>query len=134
MIHTDHQSSKHLKGQQKLNKRHARLVEFIETFPYVIKYKQGKENVVADALSRRYVLLSALETKFLGFEFIKDLCATDSDFKEVFKNCSKAAYGKYYQASVFLFFDNRLCVPQCSSRELFLREAHGGGLMGTLWD
>ncbi|XP_056855628.1 uncharacterized protein LOC130505043 [Raphanus sativus] len=40
-------------GQQKLNKRHARWVEFIETFPYVIKYKQGKENVVADALSRR---------------------------------------------------------------------------------
>ena len=57
VIHTDHQSLRHLKGQQKLNKRHARWVEFIETFPYVIKYKQGKENVVADALSRRYTLL-----------------------------------------------------------------------------
>ena len=130
VIHTDHQSLKHLKGQQKLNKRHARWVEFIETFPYVIKYKQGKDNVVADALSRRYVLLSALETKLLGFEFIKDLYATDSDFKEVFIKCSKTAHGKYYQASGFLFFDNRLCVPQCSLRELFLREAHGGGLMG----
>ncbi|XP_033139178.1 uncharacterized protein LOC103841606 [Brassica rapa] len=41
VIHTDHQSLRHLKGQQKLNKRHARWVEFIETFPYVIKYKQG---------------------------------------------------------------------------------------------
>ncbi|XP_024010922.1 uncharacterized protein LOC112086244 [Eutrema salsugineum] len=51
VIHTDHQSLKHLKGQQKLNKRHARWVEFIETFSYVIQYKQGKENVVADALS-----------------------------------------------------------------------------------
>src|SRR5690606_17834769 len=29
VIHTDHQSLKHLKGQQKLNKRHARWVEFI---------------------------------------------------------------------------------------------------------
>ena len=74
IIHTDHQSLKHLKGQQKLNKRHARWVEFIEKFPYVIKYKQGKENMVADALSRRYVLLSTLETKLLGFEFIKDKC------------------------------------------------------------
>uniref|UniRef100_A0A2N9IQ26 RNA-directed DNA polymerase n=1 Tax=Fagus sylvatica TaxID=28930 RepID=A0A2N9IQ26_FAGSY len=53
VIHTDHESLKHLKGQHKLNKRHARWVEFIETFPYVIRYKQGKENVVADALSRR---------------------------------------------------------------------------------
>ena len=53
VIHTDHQSLKHIKGQGKLNKRHARWLEFIETFPYVIKYKKGKENVVADALSRR---------------------------------------------------------------------------------
>ena len=71
VIHTDHQSLKHLKGQQKLNKRHARWVEFIETFPYVIKYKQGKENVVADALSRRYTLLSALETNFLVLNLSK---------------------------------------------------------------
>ncbi|XP_048630844.1 uncharacterized protein LOC125604595 [Brassica napus] len=53
VIHTDHESLKHLKGQHKLNKRHARWVEFLETFPYVIHYKQGKENIVADALSRR---------------------------------------------------------------------------------
>jgi hypothetical protein len=36
VIHTDHESLKHLKGQHKLNKRHARWVEFIETFPYII--------------------------------------------------------------------------------------------------
>ncbi|KAI3445228.1 hypothetical protein Pfo_001893 [Paulownia fortunei] len=36
VIYTDHVSLKHLKGQHKLNKRHARWVEFIETFPYVI--------------------------------------------------------------------------------------------------
>uniref|UniRef100_A0A2N9GYW5 Reverse transcriptase n=1 Tax=Fagus sylvatica TaxID=28930 RepID=A0A2N9GYW5_FAGSY len=53
VIHTDHESLKHLKGQGKLNRRHAQWMEFIETFPYVIKYKQGKENIVADALSRR---------------------------------------------------------------------------------
>jgi hypothetical protein len=50
VIHTDHESLKHLKRQQRLNKRHAKWVEFIETFPYVIRYKQGKENVVADGL------------------------------------------------------------------------------------
>jgi hypothetical protein len=40
VIHTDHESLKNLKGQGKLNKRHAKWVEFIETFPYVIKYKK----------------------------------------------------------------------------------------------
>ena len=51
VIHTDHESLKHLKGQHKLSKHHTRWVEFLETFPYVIRYKQGKENIVADALS-----------------------------------------------------------------------------------
>ncbi|KAK8661358.1 hypothetical protein V6N13_090963 [Hibiscus sabdariffa] len=40
VIHTDHESLKWLNGQGKLSKRHARWVEFIETFLYVIKYKQ----------------------------------------------------------------------------------------------
>ncbi|XP_042446204.1 uncharacterized protein LOC122031159, partial [Zingiber officinale] len=54
VIHSDHESLKYLKGQGKLNKRHAKWVEFLEQFPYVIKHKQGKVNVVADALSRRH--------------------------------------------------------------------------------
>jgi len=53
VIHSDHESFKYLKGQSKLNKRHVKWVEFIEQFPYVTKHKQGKDNVVADALSRR---------------------------------------------------------------------------------
>jgi hypothetical protein len=71
VIHSDHESLKYLKGQGKLNKRHAKWVEFLEQFPYVIKHKKGKANVVADALSRRYVLLSTLETKIFGLEHIK---------------------------------------------------------------
>ncbi|OMO50156.1 Integrase, catalytic core [Corchorus capsularis] len=46
---------------------------------------QGKENVMADALSRRYVLISMLDSKFLGFEFIKELYASDAYFGDIFK-------------------------------------------------
>ena len=73
MIHSDHESLKHLKCQLKLNKRHAKWSEFIESFPYIVKYKKGKENIVADALSRRHALLSQLDAKILGLENIKDL-------------------------------------------------------------
>jgi len=41
MIHLDYESLNHLKGQGKLNWKHAKWVEYIETFSYVIKYKQG---------------------------------------------------------------------------------------------
>jgi hypothetical protein len=70
-------------AEKNLNKRHAKWVEFIETFPYVIKYKQGNDNIVADALSRRYALGSALNAKLLGFEYVKELYANDDDFASV---------------------------------------------------
>ncbi|XP_042386576.1 uncharacterized protein LOC121978276 [Zingiber officinale] len=73
----------------KLNSRHARWIEFIEMFPYVIRYKQGKENVVADALSCRYTLISTLGSKFLGFEHLKELYVNDADFADIFKAYEK---------------------------------------------
>ena len=130
VIHTDHESLKHLKGQGKLNRRHAKWVEFIETFPYVIKYKQGNENIVADVLSRRYALVSTLNARLLGFEYVKELYSTDDDFGSMYEACEKSAFGKFYRLDGYLFRENRLCVPNSSMRELLVREAHGGGLMG----
>ncbi|XP_052489816.1 uncharacterized protein LOC105763661 [Gossypium raimondii] len=40
VIHSDHEALKHLKGQTKLNKRHAKWVEYLESFKDVIKYKR----------------------------------------------------------------------------------------------
>jgi hypothetical protein len=71
--HSDHEALKYLKGQAKLNYRHAKWVEFIETFPYVVTYKKGKDNIVADALSRKHTLLNQLEVKVSGLESIKEL-------------------------------------------------------------
>ena len=77
VIHSDHESLKYLKSQSKLNKRHAKWVEFLEQFPYVIKHKQGKINVVVDALSRRYTLLNVLDVQYLGFDHIKEIFKDD---------------------------------------------------------
>jgi len=130
IIHLDHESLKHLKGQGKFNRRHVKLVEFIEIFPYVIKYKQGKENIVADAFSCRYVLLHTINTRLLSFEYVKELYDNDSDFAEIYNACGHSTFGKFYLMDGYLFKENRLCVPASSLRELLVREAHGCGLMG----
>ena len=52
VIHSDHESLKHLRTQNKLNRRHAKCAEFIKSFPYVIKHKKGKDNIIAEALSQ----------------------------------------------------------------------------------
>ncbi|XP_051127619.1 uncharacterized protein LOC127249069 [Andrographis paniculata] len=59
-------------------------------------YKKRKENVVADALSRRYGLLTLLESKLLGFAFIKDIYVNDVDFSDIFAKCATHGYGDYY--------------------------------------
>lgn len=130
VIHSDHESLKYLKGQGKLSKRHAKWVEFLEQFPYVIKHKKGKANVVADALSRRYSLISTLQTRLLGFEHIRNLYAVDEDFAGIFLDCELMSHDSFFRHDGYLFNGSRLCIPKCSLRELLVREVHEGGLMG----
>ena len=130
VIHTDHESLKHLKGQSKLNRRHAKWMEFLEEFPYVIKYKKGNTNIVADALSRRYALISILNTRLMGFYLMIDLYKEDLHFAKIYEECAKGAKEDYYRHEGFLFRSGRLCIPSSSIRELLIREAHGGGLAG----
>jgi len=56
-------------------------MEFLEQFPYVIKYKKGNTNIVADALSRRHALFSKLGAQFLDLKtylnFIKKITILD---------------------------------------------------------
>jgi hypothetical protein len=40
VIHFDHESLKHIRGQEKLNKHHAKWVEFIEAFSNIIKERE----------------------------------------------------------------------------------------------
>ena len=93
VMHSDHELLKHIKSQAKLNCRHDQWVEFIETFPYVIKHKKGKENVIADALSRRYTMLSQLDFKIFGLDTIKYEYVHDVDFKDVLQNCKEGEHG-----------------------------------------
>ena len=133
MIRSDHESLKYLKGQGKLNKRHAKWVDFLEQFSYVIKHKKGKSNVVTDVLSRRYALFTSLETKLIGFEHIKELYEHDSNFSHIYHSCALDVQNDFFRHNEYLLKDKRLCVSKSSIRELFVQEAHEEGLNVSFW-
>ncbi|KAA3470430.1 Transposon Ty3-I Gag-Pol polyprotein [Gossypium australe] len=65
-----------------LNKRHAKWVEHLESFPYVIRYKKGKDNIVTDALSRRTCILMIL-TLMKSILLEDKLCVPQSSIRDV---------------------------------------------------
>ncbi|WVZ93815.1 hypothetical protein U9M48_039770 [Paspalum notatum var. saurae] len=116
VIHSDHESLKHIRSQVKLN---------------LIKHKKGKDNVIADALSRRYTMLLQLDHRIFGLESIKEQYAYDEDFKDIMLHCKEGrTWDKYMINDGFVFRANRLCILVGSVRLLLLQEAHRGGLMG----
>ncbi|PKI61143.1 hypothetical protein CRG98_018463 [Punica granatum] len=89
-------------------------------FPYVIQYKQGKENVVADALSRRYALLSTLDAKLFGFEHIKNLYADDHEFCKEYRTCEKTPCGNEPWIDISMNFVLGLPRTKCGRDSIFV--------------
>ena len=106
------------------------MVEFLEQFPYVIKYKNGKTNVVVDALSRRHTLFSFLGAQILGFDNIRELYVSYEYFSLIYAICGHKAQDGFYIAKGYLFKEGRLSIPQGFIRKLLVKESHEGGLMG----
>ena len=69
----------------------------MKVFPFSSNIKNGKHNIVVDALSRRYTLLSILEAKMLGFEYAKGLYDNNNDFATSYGACEKSAFEKLYR-------------------------------------
>eukprot|EP00253_Pinus_taeda_P034729 PITA_34729 len=81
-LRIDHQSLKHLFTQRDLNARQRRWSEFMSEYDFEISYIKGKENVVADALSRRPRTFSLVALKVNLKEWILEKLFEDSRHKE----------------------------------------------------
>jgi len=100
----------------------------MQSYHFTIKHKSGKLNQGADTLSQRYLLLFQLNACVLDCEHLKALHDKDEDFGEFYADCSKHPKGDFLIQEGFLFKGTQLCVPRCSTRELLIREVHGGSL------
>ena len=88
-LYTNHQALQYLNSQGKLNQRHMKWVEFLQTYTFLLKYRSGRSNRVADALSRRQLLLTVMQVEVVGFDELKNMYPKDPDFAEAWKACKE---------------------------------------------
>jgi hypothetical protein len=138
---TDNWATKFLLTKPELNKRQAGWLDFIQEFNLEIIYRPGKDNTVADALSRRpdytinavytvsppISLLPAVQVASKKDEqYSRLLHQVQSDSRTDFKIRDGLLYKE----------DNpsppRLYIPDCSLRTDLLKEAHDSSTSGHL--
>jgi hypothetical protein len=130
-LHTDHRSLQYIFNQPNLNARQRRWMEFLCEYDFEIRYIQGKENVVADALSRRRHEVSMLSLSTdLRSQILQSL-SSDTLYQEVKAELEtgRALDGRFLGYSLesdgLLRHQGRIYVPLSNNlRRVIMVEAH----------
>ena len=133
-LYSDHDALRFLHSQKKLSSRHAKWSEVLQEFTFSLRHRPGRDNKVADALSRRQHTLQLSQAAITGFDRLPLIYMDCPDFREVWQKAQSTnanlSFEEYCVEAGFLFFRDRLCVPAGSTRDFHIWELHGGGLAG----
>ena len=123
-IQTDQQSLKYLLEQKMGTPLQQQWITKLLGYEFVVEYKQGKENKVADALSRKmedqkegklYAITAPANT---WLEQLRTSYAIDPKLQQIIKNLEQGSLASqnYKQRDGLLFYKGRLYIP--ASKEL----------------
>ena len=131
VLFSDHQDLRYLNSQKKLNTQHAKWVEFLNEYSFVIYHRVGIENKVFDPCSRLPVTLHHMSAHVIEFDRLKYEYFAYLDFGIIYDEVSNGNHHKYVDFLVendYLFKMTKLCIPRTSFRDLLIWEMHAGGL------
>ena len=90
VLYTDNHAFQFISGHEKLNQRRVKWVEYMQNFTFVLKHISGQTNKVADALSRRCLILQECQVTVLGFDHLKDMYRDHPYFREIYEACENS--------------------------------------------
>ena len=119
-MYSSHEALRYLNSQKKFNSRHAKWSSFLQLFTFNLKHCAGIENKVANALSKKTLLLVNMLATTIGFEELKHCYDNDVDFGDVYSSLlsgSKATHIDFQILEGYLFYKNRFYLPRTSLRD-----------------
>ena len=138
---TDNWATKFFLTKPELNKRQAGWLDFIQEFNLDIIYRPGKENTVADALSRRpdYVInsLYAISPPKTFLSDVHSASKQDDQYQRLFRQVETQSRTDFKVRDNLLYKEEkpsppRLYVPDSTLRTDLLQEAHDSPTSGHL--
>src|SRR6185295_3717296 len=132
-IITDHAVLKFIKSQSNLSRRQARWLEVLQSSNFDVKYRPGKTNVVADALSQVPQLsnINTLNTNLIDKELLINEYKNDSYFEPIYQaltskeNKPQARNFELHDELIYLRSGKRLAIPNNKElRTLLLHKCH----------
>ena len=99
-----------------------------------MKHRSGKSNRVADALSRRHLLLTQMQIEIVGFKELTNLYPEDPDFAEAWKACTvpitldRTKWLDFIIQDGMLFKGSQLCITKISMKENLIKENYSARL------
>lgn len=126
VVKTDNIATSYFQTQKKLTPKQARWQDFLAEFDFVLEYKPGKTNLVADALSRKMELASISSPGSPLIDRIKEGLQHDLTAKAL---CQQAQNGKtrrfWWEDGLLFTKGRRIYVPQYGKlRKEIIRECH----------
>jgi hypothetical protein len=138
---TDNWATKFLLTKPELNKRQAGWLDFLQEFNLEIIYRPGKDNTVADALSRRpdYVInaVFTLSPPVNLLQTVQTASKRDEQYTRLLHQVQSKTRTDFKVRDNLLYKEEkpsppRLYIPDCSLRTDLLKEAHDSSTSGHL--
>ena len=140
-LRTDHCGLKYLFDQPTLNARQARWLEFLCEFDFEIKHIKGKENKVADALSRKVHEMHVESLSICQSDLRQEIVnhtTEDEMYVQVKNKLQQQSLEKRYEGykleeDGLLTYKNRIYIPSVAYlRRIFMDEIHQTPYSGHL--
>ncbi|GKV49230.1 hypothetical protein SLEP1_g55993 [Rubroshorea leprosula] len=134
VIKTNNVATSYFQRQKKLTPKQARWQDFLIEFDYVMEYKPGRANVVADALSRKATFTSISRPKSDILDRVKEGLAHDPLAKSLMELARAGKTRRFWCNDGALYtVGNRLYIPKWENlRWELMKECHDSRWAGHL--